>query len=102
MVILINRSLIEIYDSRVVKIGNKLPLFSFFNGPIPAFSFVFSTCHSLILNFLIDNSIDGVLGIRTRGGRIEGADKSTELRPLFLYFRLSTQLTVNVQYNILQ
>ena len=27
----------------------------------------------------IDKSIDGVLGTRTRGGRMEGADESTEL-----------------------
>ena len=26
-----------------------------------------------------DKTIDGVLGTRTRGGRMEGADKSTEL-----------------------
>ena len=28
----------------------------------------------------MDKSIDGVLGIRTRGGRMEDADESTELR----------------------
>ena len=27
----------------------------------------------------IDESIDGVLGTQTQGGRMEGADKSTEL-----------------------
>ena len=33
--------------------------------------------------------MDGVLGTRTRGGRMEGADESTELwRRLFLLFQL--------------
>ena len=39
------------------------------------FIFVFSTPHNLI----IDESIDGVLGTRTQGGRMEDADESMEL-----------------------
>ena len=42
------------------------------------FIFVFSTCHNLNSN-LIHKSIDGVLGVQTRGGRMEGIDESTEL-----------------------
>ena len=39
----------------------------------------------------IDKSIDGVLGIQTRGRRMEGADETTELwrPPLFYLFGLS-------------
>ena len=42
---------------------------------------------SQILNWL---KIDGVLGIRTRGGRMVGADESTKLRrqPIYLIFKL--------------
>ena len=50
----------------------------------------------------IDKSIDGVLGIRTRGRRMEGADETTELwRPpaSFSLFWSFLQLTVNVHYN---
>ena len=39
-------------------------------------------------NTINDKSVDGVLGIRTRGGRMVGADKSTQLwrHPLMYYF----------------
>ena len=40
------------------------------------FIFVFSTWHSSNIN---GKSIDGVLGTRTQGGRMEGTDESTEL-----------------------
>ena len=48
------------------------------NGPIPAsfsFIFVFSTLH----NYKFYKSLDGVLGTRTQGGRMEEADESTVL-----------------------
>ena len=32
---------------------------------------------------VIDKSVDGVLGTRTHGGRMEGVDESTELLLLF-------------------
>ena len=57
----------------------------FLNGPIPAsflFIFVLST-----ISIQIENSVDGVLGIRTRGHRMVGADKTTEY-DLFGSFRL--------------
>ena len=58
----------------------------FLNGPIPAsfclFSF-FSHSNSndkyTIWTIKIEKSVDGVLGTRTRGGMMEGADESTEL-----------------------
>ena len=31
-------------------------------------------------NLFINKSVDGLLGIRTQGGRMEGADKFSELR----------------------
>ena len=52
------------------------------NGPNPAsFLFILFFSHdkystNLTIN---DKSIDGVLGTRTRGGRMVGADESTEL-----------------------
>ena len=42
----------------------------------PLFIFVFSTCHNSNVN---NKSIDVVLEIQTWGGRMEGADGSTEL-----------------------
>ena len=66
--------------------------FSFFkNEPISAsFSFIFVFFLRVTIQIQFDLSIDGVLGTRTRGGRMGGADKSTELwrHPnlfLFLY-----------------
>ena len=47
------------------------------NWPNPA---SFSVYFRLFNMIQIDKSIDGVLGIRTRGGRMEGVDESTELR----------------------
>ena len=46
--------------------------------PLFLFIFVFSSCHNLKSNFK-SISVDGVLAIRTRGSRVEGADESTEL-----------------------
>ena len=53
----------------------------FKNGPNPAsFWFIFVLFHNTRTNFTInDKSIDGVLGSRTQGGMMEGADESTEL-----------------------
>ena len=52
--------------------------FSFFNGPNPASFCLFLYFH--MTNLTVNNRrIDGVLGTRTRGGRMVGADKSTEL-----------------------
>ena len=59
--------------------------FIFFNGPNPAsFLFIFvlfshrtdKYSTSLTIN---EKSLDGMLGSRTRGSRMEGADESTEL-----------------------
>ena len=59
--------------------------FTFFlkkNGPIPA-SFVYFRSFLVTISLQIEKSIDGVLGIQTRGRRMVGADKTTELwRPL--------------------
>ena len=43
---------------------------------------------SLLVTISIEKSIDGVLGIRTRGRRMVGADETTELwrPPCFLLF----------------
>ena len=49
----------------------------------------------LQFKFKLKKSVDGVLGIRTWGGRMEGANESTELRrhpqfhKLYLKFELS-------------
>ena len=51
----------------------------FLNGPILFFC-LFSSFQHVTIQIRIDKSVDGVLGIRTRGGRMEDADKSTELR----------------------
>ena len=65
------------------KSGTKI--FFFKNGPNPAtfwFIFVLFSQHKdkYSTNFTTnDKSIDGVLGSRTRGGMMEGADESTEL-----------------------
>ena len=48
------------------------------NGPISASFCLFSSFpHYTILQ--IDESVDGVLGTRIWGGRMEGTDESTEL-----------------------
>ena len=53
--------------------GQTRPLFAFFHS-FSQHKDKYST------NFTInDKSIDGVLGSRTRGGMMEGADESTEL-----------------------
>ena len=50
----------------------------FFNAPIPASFclFLFFSCYNFNTNW---KSIDGVLGIRTWGRRMVGADENTEL-----------------------
>ena len=49
------------------------------NGPIPA-SFCFYFRSFLVtISIQTEKSIDGVLGIRTRGRRMVGADETTEL-----------------------
>ena len=60
---------------------NTASLLFFLNGPNPAsFWFIFVLFHNTRTNFTLnDKSIDGVLGSRTRGGMMEGADESTEL-----------------------
>ena len=40
-----------------------------------------------------DKSIDGVLGTRTRGVRMEGADESTELLHSFCYIKVNNRFT---------
>ena len=68
------------------------PITVFLNGPIPA-----SFC--LFLNFLItisiqiEKSIDGVLGIRTLGRRMVGADETTELWRLTTNHSLTRQVS---------
>ena len=60
------------------------------NGPIPASFCLFSLFSHY--NFNNWKSIDGVLGIRTRGRRMVGADETTELwRPLRLNILMSRQ-----------
>ena len=56
------------------------------NGPDLAFFLFVRSFHNAKTNInystnltINDKSIDGVLGTRTRGGRMEGADESTEL-----------------------
>ena len=56
-------------------VKNILPLFKFWAKP-SLFLLIFVLFTNLTF---IDKSIDGVLGTRTRGGRMEGADESTEL-----------------------
>ena len=54
----------------------------FKNGPIPA-SFVYFRSFLVTISIQIEKSIDGVLGIQTRGRWMVGADETTELwRPL--------------------
>ena len=48
------------------------------NGPIPA-SFVYFRSFLVTISIQTEKSIDGVLGIRTRGRRMVGADETTEL-----------------------
>ena len=48
-------------------------------GPIPASFFVYFHSFHITNQLQIEKSIDGVLGIRTRGRRIVGADETTEL-----------------------
>ena len=56
----------------------------FKNGPIPVFFVYFRPFLNSISTIQIEKSIDGVFGIQTRGGRKEGADESTELRPYIM------------------
>ena len=59
---------------------NHSNIFLFFkNGPIPASFCLFSYFSHYNFNNTNWKSIDGVLGIRTHGHRMLGADKSTEL-----------------------
>ena len=67
------------------------------NEPIPAsFSVYFRLFNMSQLKFKFDESIDCVLGIQIRGGWMEGADESTELRrhPKCTFF----QSCKNVQF----
>ena len=50
----------------------------FKNGLIPA-SFVYFRSFLITISIQIEKSVDGVLGIQTRGRRMVGADKTTEL-----------------------
>ena len=49
---------------------------------------------SFLVTISIEKSIDGVLGIRTRGRRMVGADETTELwrPPKNKYFTIESQL----------
>ena len=49
------------------------------NGPIPASLFIFVIFLLQFQLYKLKKSIDGVLGIRTRGRRKVGADETTEL-----------------------
>ena len=53
-----------------LKMGQARPLFVYF---------LFFSNDKYSTNTINENSIDGVLGTRTRGGRMVGADESTEL-----------------------
>ena len=67
-----------------------LLLFIIKNGPNPATFCLFSlfSHDKFSINTLNDKSIDGVLGTRTRGGRMGGTYESTELwrHPNILYW----------------
>ena len=54
----------------------KIVFFKWTKHGLFLFILFFSQCTNLTIN---DNSIDGLLGSRTWGGRMEGADESTEL-----------------------
>ena len=62
------------------------------NGPnLASFClFLFFSLDKYSANTINDKSIDGVLGTRTRGGRIVGADESTELGVTPSYFTYFT------------
>ena len=51
----------------------------FLNGPIPVSFGLFSSFSTWHKSIQIDKSIDGLLGTWIHGGRMEGADESTEL-----------------------
>ena len=54
------------------------------NGPILASFCLFFRSFLITISIQIEKSIDGVLGIRTRGRRMVGTDETTELWwPLF-------------------
>ena len=61
------------------------------NGPIPASFSVYFRLFNM-LQFKL-KSVDSVLGNRTRGGRMEGANESTELRRHPLLAGLISPLT---------
>ena len=50
----------------------------FLNGPILA-SFCFFRSFLITISIQIEKSVDGVLGIQTRGRRMVGVDETTEL-----------------------
>ena len=50
------------------------------NEPIRTSFCLFLFVQQVTIQILIDKSEDGVLGIQTWGGRMEGADESTELQ----------------------
>ena len=57
--------------------GQSRPLFVYFHNFLDTFSII-----------QIEKSVDGVLGIQTRGRRMVGADETTELwRPLLPRFK---------------
>ena len=66
--------------------GLKFYWFLFFkkmaNPDLFLFIFVFSSLHNLIF----EESVDGVLGTRTRGGRMEDSDESMELWRFFFQY----------------
>ena len=70
--------------------GQTRPLFVYFRTFHNEKTNAYST--NLTVN---DKSIDGALGTRTRGGRTEGADESTELwrNPLFRCLSFAEVLT---------
>ena len=96
-------------------VNGKRGIFSYFiyfflkNGPNPA-SFWFIFCSfsqhkdKYRTNFTInDKSIDGVLGSRTQGGMMEGADESTELwrhPQLFTFFIPTLPMLSELPYTI--
>ena len=71
------------------------PLFVYFHS----FNCKYSTKFWLPIN---DKSVDGVLGTWTRGGRMEGADESTELcrHPLKNIFGLSAWPLISIPYGL--
>ena len=78
--------------------NKRVPINVFLNGPIPASFCIFSffSHYNFNTNW---KSIDGALGIQTRGRRMVGADETTERRvPINVVLRLTSQSDDFIQW----